>query len=219
MSKKDKEPPKYPEIGARLAQFIAESGEPNARQFALRAGLTPQLVSHLAAGNSIPGGETLMALATAYKGFDANWLLTGKGGRALTPAAAVPVGTQEPEPPSSSLLPATVRRKVHTPIMSADPDLSHLTPEQRADYWKRRHDRLLAEQAQQYESEIHQETLQLINFTSASSNAAALFATVDALAFHYPLVSAEALDGVRSLPRFEPTPRVIEMRPAVGFQW
>lgn len=76
--KKVKEPPKYPEIGARLSQFIEDSGEPNARQFALKAGLTPQLVSHLAGGYSIPGGETLMALATAYRSFDSDWLLTGR---------------------------------------------------------------------------------------------------------------------------------------------
>ena len=78
MMKKEKDPPKYPEIGARLTKFIEASGQPNARQFALRAGLTPQLVSHLAAGNSIPGGETLMALAVAYKDFDSDWLLTGR---------------------------------------------------------------------------------------------------------------------------------------------
>lgn len=77
-TKKEKEPPKYPEIGARLAQFITESDEPNARQFALKAGLSPQLISHNAAGYSIPGGETLMALSKTYKDFDSDWLLTGK---------------------------------------------------------------------------------------------------------------------------------------------
>lgn len=79
MAKKLNEPPKYPEIGARLSQFIEESNEPNARQFAIKAGLTPQLISNLMAGYSIPGGETLVALACTYRKFDANWLLTGSG--------------------------------------------------------------------------------------------------------------------------------------------
>lgn len=99
MAKKGNEPPKFPEIGARLAQFIEQSSEPNARQFAIRAGLAPQLISNLCGGYSMPSGETLVALATTYPKFDAMWLLTGKGsmlrdGKVLAP----PAEAAEPRP-------------------------------------------------------------------------------------------------------------------------
>lgn len=81
--------PKYPEIGARLGQFIAESGEPNARQFALRAGLTAQVIAHLLGGNSMPSGETLTALSTTYRTFDSDWLLTGRRKATVTQSAVV----------------------------------------------------------------------------------------------------------------------------------
>jgi transcriptional regulator with XRE-family HTH domain len=101
MAKEKNEPPKFPEIGARLSQFVKDSGEPSARQFALKARITPAVLSNLMLGHSIPGGETLAAIAAAYSGFDVNWLLTGGRARltAIADAAiAAPVSTaQEPE--------------------------------------------------------------------------------------------------------------------------
>jgi hypothetical protein len=136
-----------------------------------------------------------------------------KDGKALTPAS-----TEIEKHEGEAQMPAVVKRKVSHPIMTADPDLSHLTPEQQAKYWKRRHDELLVKQQQEYESKVHEETLRLINFTSASSDTASLYLFTDTLASYFPLLSPEKLDAVRSMPKFKPTPRVIPMYEAPGFK-
>lgn len=119
MAKKGNEPPKFADIGQRLTQFIEDSGEPSARQFALKAGLAPQLVSNLAAGYSMPSGETLIALTAAYKSLDAMWLLTGR--RTAKVAANVPDTTPAtPEPPNNGgAVPANYGATVELAIVRA----------------------------------------------------------------------------------------------------
>lgn len=101
MDKKKEEPPKYPEVAKRMAQFIEESGEPNPRQFAIQAKLTPQKISYILQGKFMPGGDTLAALAAAYRNFDAIWLLTGR--RTIVAADAPPTPSVETEPASPAL--------------------------------------------------------------------------------------------------------------------
>ncbi|OGX84133.1 hypothetical protein BEN47_16785 [Hymenobacter lapidarius] len=79
--------PKHPGIAARLEAFIAEKAD-NPRQFALSAGLTPQVISHLLQGKAVPSGDTLTALVTKWPGLNTTWLLTGKGAMYLGDSAA-----------------------------------------------------------------------------------------------------------------------------------
>ncbi|MGI4864193.1 MAG: helix-turn-helix domain-containing protein [Janthinobacterium lividum] len=218
-------------VGGRLRQFREYKGL-KGTPFAERAGIKQTTFSAIENGDSVPSYPILQKLFTAYPDLASDWLLMGegsmlKGGQALAPAAkpaspATTPETESPTPPPAGEVPSlapAVRRKHYRPIMSTEPDLRHLTPEQRAEYWKRRHDRLLAEQAQAYENEVHQETLQLVNFRSASSNAADLYAFADSLAVDYPCPSAEMRQRVESIAKFRPAARVIQMRPVVaGFQ-
>lgn len=165
MAKKGNEPPKFPEIGERLTQFIEQSSEPNARQFALRAGLAPQLVSNLAAGYSMPSGETLIALGAAYKGFDAMWLLTGKN----TASAQLPPQVPSKLEPSKPTLP--------TP--------GEATPVQ-ADFVGRLIKRLEDEIAGYQEREAWYQ--EMLKKPLASADAANLYDTVDLLAARRPPV-------------------------------
>ena len=115
MAKKENEAAKYPELGARLTQFVEQSGETSARQFAIKAGLTASVLSNLMLGYSIPGGETLAALARTYPKFDVTWLLTGKSdsARALTPAQP------EPADPPADKVPASYGATVELAITRA----------------------------------------------------------------------------------------------------
>lgn len=110
MAKEKNGPPKFPEIGARLSQFVKDSGEPSARQFALKAGITPAVLSNLMLGYSIPGGETLAALAAAYPKFDVNHVLTGKCAIIAPHYPSAQLPPQVPsklEPPQAPEIPAS----------------------------------------------------------------------------------------------------------------
>lgn len=172
--KREKQPPKYPEIGARLTQFIEESGEPNARQFALKAGLTPQLVSHLAGGYSIPGGETLVALTTAYRAFDSDWLLTGR-----TKAAHPTILPGDKE---------LAQANEPTPGLTVGPlGLSHsvkrMTDAEQAAYWRAKFEQL--EQEVTRASTREDRLLAMLGKTEASAEAASLYDDVDTIASEY----------------------------------
>jgi len=106
MEQKTEEPPKYPEVAARLAQFIKDSGELNQRQFAIRAGLTPQKISYILQGKFLPGGDTMTALADTYRDFDAIWLLTGRRTIGVTPSEpTTPATSKDTEKPEAAAVP------------------------------------------------------------------------------------------------------------------
>jgi transcriptional regulator with XRE-family HTH domain len=114
MAKNGNEPPKYPEIGARLRKFVDESGEPSDRQFARKAGISPGVLSNLLMGYSMPGGETLSALAENFRDFDATFLLTGKRARisdvVSEPAPSSPATPKDTEKQEAAEVPLTASR-------------------------------------------------------------------------------------------------------------
>lgn len=189
----------------RFVEILGRLGYKTQQQIADLLDIARPTAGTIVRGEREPSFSDVAKLKAEHDEVNIDWIFTGNGqalGRNLT---RVPQ-QEEQEPADEVEAKPIVRRKMRRPIMTADPDLSHLTPEQQARYWKRRHDELLADQAQEYEAQVHQETLRLINFPNASSDTADLYAFADSLAVNYTYVSEESLAEVRSLAKFRPTP-------------
>lgn len=190
--------PKHPGIASRLEAFIAEKAD-NPRQFALAAGLTPQVISHLLQGKAVPGGDTLTALVSKWPSFNATWLLTGRGpmyidGTAATVAHAKPAGNATlavsyPTPEEYRQL-QEENRQLREQLAANDGKLSAVEEDRN---WLR----------------------QLVKKDEASADAASLLDTVDEIAREYRFAAQVEVPEIARFVKPKRTAPVVE---PVGFR-
>lgn len=157
-------------------------------QFGKATGISHQTLSNVLTGKNKPGLDTLQAIAAVYPAA-AIFLLTGQGepfpdgvrgaGQTTTnpdldSATSTPVG---PEPEGEAKMPATVKRRLETP-MAVLRDVEEMTKDEQIAYYK-----ALAEMAEEkaaaYEAaQRHETAVRLVrtaggqSFTDASADAA-----------------------------------------------
>jgi hypothetical protein len=174
------EPPKHPGVAAMFSELLTKTGL-NAAGLAKKLGITPQAVSNYIVGRNEPGRKMIAAIIKAFPAVNAVWLATGEGepfpngvhGRAYMPGAS----DAPAEPESDVQAPATVKRKMHTP-MAVVRAVDGMTPEQQIAYYKLRWETAEQKLLAMEEAQAHEETVRLlsavggVSFSDASAEAA-----------------------------------------------
>jgi transcriptional regulator with XRE-family HTH domain len=146
------------------------------REFEAKTGIPYTTLKTIESDSNKPSYDVLAKLRKAFPQLNIDWIFDEgnmepmlRDGRTLTPT------TQEPE--SEVQAPATVKRKLHTP-MAVVRAIDDMSPEQQAAYYKLRWETAEQKLLAMEEAQIHEETVRLlssvggVSFSDASADAA-----------------------------------------------